>query len=250
MTDIIDQLIQEKPHLADPFRFYQKNMDFIASVRAMPIVVSAADTCYAPGVIPGVFAQFTALLGLPEGTLDPLKQAMEVRQIDFTRLPFHEVPAFSLPYAEEDLSLMLALLSKPWFLSLGDACDLEGRSWDEGKCPVCNAQPVLCWTSEGRRHATCSFCATAGYVAGTGCPVCAAAGKQQMLRFNGEDAFTISACSACMSYVKLVDPAALTRWSPDIADLVSLPLDMIVQEKGFQRRAPNPIGMTRMNPGG
>ncbi len=246
MSDIIDQLIAEIPHLADPLRFFQKDLQFIAAVRQLPVNVSATDTCYATEIVPGVFERFTSLLDLPEGTLGPLRQAVDVRQIDFTRLPFGEVPAFSLPYAEDDLTMMLALLSKPWFLALGDGCNLEGRSWNEGTCPVCNAKPVLCWDSEGRRHVVCSFCATGGFAAGTGCPVCSAPDKQQRLRFEGEDAFTISTCRACKSYVKLIEPAALQRWSPDIADLVSLPLDMIVQEKGFQRRAPNPIGMTWM----
>jgi FdhE protein len=246
MTGTIEQIIQEKPHLADPFRFYQKDLQFIATVRELPVSVAAQDICYPPEIVPAVFDRFQSLLDLPEGTLSPLKQAMEVKQIDFTRLPFNEVPAFSLPYAEEDLAMMLALLSRPWFLALADACRMAGRSWDEGRCPVCNAQPVLCWTGEGRRQTSCSFCSTGGSVTGTGCPVCHAAGKQEMLRFEKEDLFMVNTCGACRSYVKLVDPAVLSRWSPEIADLVSLPLDMIVQEKGFQRRAPNPIGLRIM----
>jgi FdhE protein len=246
MTDTIEQIINERPHLADPLRFYQKDLEFIESVRGLPVTVAAADTCYSPEIIPDVFDRFQSLMDLPEGTMSPLKQAMEVRQIDFTRLPFKEVPAFSLPYAEEDLSMMLALLSRPWFLALADICKRENRPWEEGKCPVCNGQPVLCWTGQGSRHTSCSFCSTKGVVAGAGCPVCLAAGKQEMLRFDGEDLFTISTCGVCRSYVKLVDPAALARWSPEIADLISLPLDMIVQEKGFQRRAPNPIGLLTM----
>ena len=70
---------------------------------------------------------FRRCFDLPEGTLAPFKQAMEVREIDFTRLPFGEVPSFSLPYAEDDLSMLLYLLSKPWFLSLGDSRRPKGE---------------------------------------------------------------------------------------------------------------------------
>ncbi len=50
-------------------------------------------------------------------------------------------------------------------------------------------------------------------------------------------------CDLCGSYTKTVDGALISRFSPEIADLISLPLDIIVQEKGYVRRSPNPIGM-------
>lgn len=250
MKPVIEDIVRDRPHLADPFRFYEKDLDFITSIRTLPVSVLASDTCYSPELIPDVFARFTALLGLPEGTLFPLKQAMELREVDFTRLPLGEVPAFSLPYAEDDLSMMLSLLSRPWFLALAEACPPGERTWVEGKCPVCHARPVLCWTGgEGRRHASCSYCGTKGYVQQAGCPVCLAAdpAKQQALRFEREDSFSISTCEHCRSYVKTVDAGTISRWSPDLADLASLPLDIIVQERGYQRRAPNPIGMSKIS---
>jgi formate dehydrogenase maturation protein FdhE len=39
----------------------------------------------------------------------------------------------------------------------------------------------------------------------------------------------------------------LSRMGPEVADLMSLPLDIVVQEKGFQRRSPNPIGMRKIS---
>jgi formate dehydrogenase maturation protein FdhE len=35
--------------------------------------------------------------------------------------------------------------------------------------------------------------------------------------------------------------------TPDLADLISLPLDIVVQEKGYKRPSPNAIGMVRMS---
>jgi formate dehydrogenase maturation protein FdhE len=38
--------------------------------------------------------------------------------------------------------------------------------------------------------------------------------------------------------------------SPDLADLMSLPLDIVMQQKGFKRRSPNPLGMVNMSAAG
>jgi formate dehydrogenase maturation protein FdhE len=44
-----------------------------------------------------------------------------------------------------------------------------------------------------------------------------------------------------------VEAEQLSRYSPDLADLVSLPLDMVIQQKGYKRRSPNPLGMMNMS---
>jgi len=36
----------------------------------------------------------------------------------------------------------------------------------------------------------------------------------------------------------------------DLADLISLPLDIVIQEKGYKRSSPNPIGMVKMSSSG
>jgi len=248
MKDIED-IIREKPHLADPFRFYEKTLEFIASVNGAAASAGADQGAYAREQAPGIFARFSALLGLPEGVLTPLQQAMEVGEIDFARLPHGEVPAFSLPYDEDDLFMMLYLLSRPWFLALQGKARLDERVWEEGRCPVCHARPVVTGAAEdGRRTAFCSFCRTTGYTISTGCPVCLSedGSKQSVFRFEGEDGFSVLTCDHCRSYVKIIDAATMTRWSAEIADIASLPLDIRAQEKGYMRRAPNPIGIRKI----
>ena len=56
----------------------------------------------------------------------------------------------------------------------------------------------------------------------------------------------MATCDACHTYVKVVDSSLLKAMTPDLADLASLPLDIVAQEKDYVRRAPNPIGMTRI----
>ena len=82
-----------------------------------------------------------------------------------------------------------------------------------------------------------------------GCPVCLNDDDQKSNRFtfDGEEGFTITTCDHCRSYIKTVDAAMLRNVTPDVADLMSLPLDLVVQEKGYRRSAPNPLGMLKMS---
>jgi FdhE protein len=82
-----------------------------------------------------------------------------------------------------------------------------------------------------------------------GCPVCHNRDNALMNTFCVEKELdiTISACDVCRLYVKVVNERLLGGVTPDLADLMSLPLDIMVQEKGYKRPAPNPIGMVRMS---
>jgi FdhE protein len=248
--NIIDELIKEKPHLADPLRFYVKAAGFMDTAKEFAAATGPAQTAYAPDVAGGIVDLFSRAIELPEGALAPLKQALELGEIDFTRLPLREVPAFSLPYAEEDLEMILFLVSRPFFLALSKVCNLNGRFWEEGKCPVCNAQPsISSVTQDGRNELFCSFCGTSGEVPRAQCPVCFEQDSAQLhiFTFTGEEGFSVQTCDACKSYVKNVEPEVLSRFGPDLADLMSLPLDMVIQQRGYSRRSPNPIGMTTMS---
>lgn len=249
VNTVIENIIREKPHLADPLRFYQKTQTFFQSVNSFSPAISPHEPAYSARDVETIMERFSSLLELPEGTLAPLKQAMELGEIDFTRLPLGEVPAFSLPYAEDDLTMLLYLLSKPYFHALREQRGLDDRLWEEGKCPLCNAQPALSWTGEeDRRKVCCPFCGSTGYVGRSSCPICLRedASKQRILAFEKEEGFAVNTCDLCRSYVKTVDEPLIARYSPDIADIVSLPLDIIVQEKGYQRRSPNPLGMRKI----
>lgn len=245
----IKDIIREKPHLEDPLRFYLKVRTFIESVRDLPIKPGPDEKAYRPDIVGRVFDLFSQVIDLPPGALDPLKRAMEPREIDFTRLPLGEIPAFSLPYAEDDLSMILFLLSKPWFLALRDTRAPARTAWEEGKCPLCKGQPSVTWIGEGREQTTeCSYCGTIGSIVSAGCPVCLKieTSQQKKLLFEGEEGFTIMTCDVCRSYTKMVDADMIAGSSAEIADLASLPLDILVQEKGYMRRSPNPIGMTKI----
>ena len=253
MNKIIEDLILRKPHLADPLRFYEKVMRFMDGAKDFARPHQPGLVAYPSGLAAKVTANLSAALDLPEGALSPLQQALELGEIDFTRLPLGEVPAFSLPYAEDDLTMLLFLVSKPYFLAKHDACGLDERMWEEGKCPVCDARPSLSsFSGEGRRKLHCSFCGTVGHVPRVQCPACLTTDPEKLntYTFAGEEGFSVMACDSCKAYVKTVEADLLSTVGPDLADLLSLPLDIVMQQKGFKRRSPNPLGMVKMTVSG
>jgi FdhE protein len=254
MTLSIEEIIKKRPHLKEPFRMYEKVLQYIGEVRhLMPLMTGETGLldrkAYRPETIAPVFTHFLPIFDLPEGSLSPLKEAMEVGDVDFTRLPLREVPAFSLPYAEEELAMLLYLLSRPYFLWLRNSFPMDNLFWDEGRCPVCSAQPVVSsLTKEGHRQVFCSFCGTVGYYRHLGCPACLSKDtfKVDVLKSEGEEGFRIDACDDCGSYLKTVDAGMPSTMTPDIVDLISLPQDFAAQAKKYVRLSPNPIGMRRM----
>jgi FdhE protein len=253
VNSLIEDIISEKPHLAGPLRFYEKTLRFRETVRALGPLVRPGLHAYPRNFTAAVIVHLTKALELPEGSLSPLLQALELGEIDFTRLPLGDVPAFSLPYAEDDLTMLLFILSRPYFFGLREARPADGGPWNEGRCPLCGARPAI--TSEekdGNRQAFCSFCGTTGNQDSAGCPVCGMTegAIRHFLSFEGGEGVRVHTCNRCRSYVKVLDQDLLVKSTVDLADLVSIPLDILVQQKGYIRRSPNPIGMVRMSTGG
>ena len=254
MTLSIEEIVKERPHLKDTFRMYEKVLQYIGEVRhLMPLMTGESGLldrkAYRPEAIAPVFTYFLPIFDLPEGNLSPLKEAMEVGDVDFTRLPLGEAPAFSLPYPEEELAMLLYLLSRPYFLWLRNSFQKDNLFWEEGRCPVCSAQPVVSsMIREGSRQVFCSLCGTVGYYRHSGCPACSNEdpAKMNIIEIEGEEGFRIDACDACGSYLKSADTNLLLDMTPDIADLISLPLDFAAQNKKYVRRSPNPLGMIMM----
>jgi FdhE protein len=248
----IEEIIAKRPHLQDSLRFYERSMLFADAVKALGMPLRPGLNAYPPAFIGRIVERFLSVVDLPEGSLSPLKQALELGEIDFTRLPMLEVPAFSLPYSEDDLTMLLFLLSRPFFLGLHGAFPRNDRFREKGRCPVCGARPSLLFVSPEGLLMHCSFCGTQERYDAAGCPVCHNKDKAPLKTFvvKNEKGFKVRACDLCKSYVKIVDEGLLGGMTPDLADLMSLPLDIIVQEKGYRRPSPNPIGMVRMSASG
>lgn len=254
MTIDIQALIAQRPHLKDPLelyarwqRFHRETAELLPEARS---AMSPMDSRAYPREIAGaVFSLFVSIFELPREDLEPLSRALEEGNIDFMRLPLDELPALSLPHGNEELASMLFLLSRPYFLALQQNSALEGIQWEGGRCPLCSARPVLATITEGpKRRLHCSFCGTSGPYRFIGCPNCESTDPQKLntILSDDEPGFRIITCDACHSYVKVVEHQVRKEMGLDLADMASLPLDIVAQEKGFQRTAPNPIGLKKM----
>ncbi|EKD34146.1 MAG: hypothetical protein ACD_75C02451G0002 [uncultured bacterium] len=255
MTIDIQALIEKRPHLKDPLELYAKWQRFHHEAAELLAktgsAVSPADTKAYPRECAGpVFQLFVSIFNLPGEELAPLALALENGEISFMQLPLDEVPDLpSLPYSKEELAGILFLLSRPYFLALRQTFPLDGSPWENGRCPLCSAQAALTSIIEGpKRNLHCSFCGTSGPYRFIGCPNCGSidAAKLNTIISEDEPGFRVVTCDECHTYVKAMENTVLKEMTFDLADMASLPLDLVAQGKGFARMAPNPISLKRM----
>jgi FdhE protein len=242
----IEKIIEKRPHLKEMLGLYEKVSEFNNIVSNLLSNASFEGIAYPSDLTESIFEAFSSIFDVPLENLEPLKEAMKFDRIDFTRLPMNELPSFSLPYHEDELISILFLISRPYFLCLKDSFKGDDKFGEDGRCPVCNAKPsIASINEENRRRLFCSFCGTSGYFKRIGCTVClnADTSKLNIIMIEDEKGFRIDICDACGSYIKTVDTGLMNEVSPDIADLITMPLDIIAQSKSYRRNSPNPLGM-------
>ncbi|HWR58567.1 MAG TPA: formate dehydrogenase accessory protein FdhE [Thermodesulfovibrionales bacterium] len=243
----VEEISDKKPHLKDALGLYSKVQKFEKSVIDLNMSVDANYTTYPPQLLGVIFKSFSSVFDIPEEFLSSLKEAMELGRIDLTRLPLDEAPAFSLPYHEEELSGLLFLISKPFFVLLKNSLNKgEPIFWQEGRCPVCHALPSLSFIGrDDARRLHCSYCEYTGPWHRIGCTNCQNrdSKKIDILEAEQEKGFRLDLCNECKSYIKTAGSHLLGDYAPELLDIMSIPLDIIAQGKGYRRHSPNPIGI-------
>jgi len=238
--------IQLKPHLKEVNELYNKINSFDVSVRLQHTYSSVEGVHhYIKEDVRTVFDTLSKCLELNPGELGGLEDAMHSGDIDFIRL-VHEIE--SIP--EDDYQL-LYIMSRPFFRSMKNAVNMDDMSWQDGRCPVCNAVPSLSTLEkESRRKYSCSFCGTRGYYTRIACPNCLTDDPKNItvISLDGEEGMRADTCDLCMSYSKTFEGQMTADNSMDELDIISLPLDIVVQEKGYKRLSPNPVGMINLCP--
>jgi FdhE protein len=255
MTIDIQALIEQRPHLRDPLELYAKWQRFYHdAAELLPkgrSTLSLEESKAYPRESAGpIFRLFISIFDLPAEDFAPLCRALENGDIDFMRFPQGEIPALpSLSCTEEELTGILFLLSRPYFLALRETFPLDGSQWEDGRCPLCSAQAALASIIEGpKRLLHCSFCGTSGQYRFIGCPNCGSVdtAKLSTIVSDDEPGFRVVTCDECRTYVKIMESPVLGEMTVDLADMASLPLDIVAQGKGYARMAPNPISLKRM----
>lgn len=246
----IDEIAEKRPHLKDVLRLYEKVMEFDRKIEDLGIPSPLpGDINYPLSFIDPVIETFSSVFGAPVDILAPLGEAMKLGQVDISRLPLNDTPAFSLPYHESELQNVLFIVSRPFFHRFGSPSEFPALFWEEGRCPVCHAVPSLAFlTPEEGRTLSCSYCSNRGKWHRIGCPHCENrdARKLEIIEIEQEKGFRIDLCNECKNYLKTIDAGLLKEYTPGLLDIISIPLDILAQNRGYKRRSPNPLGLTEM----
>lgn len=251
----LSRLADERPYLADVAELYEKVLEFdrVGLIRDY-CNVKETPRHYVAEDIENVVGEFARIFDLSPETDESLRESLRSGGLDFTRLAGEDAPSAAglLPGGqeeEEQVVSFLYILSRPYFQAIKRCVDADNIYWEEGRCPVCNARPALSIIekNDSRRY-FCSFCGTVGQYKRIGCPLCGneKAEKIDIIYSEEDQTVRIDACRACTGYVKTVEAPQLSGHTMEELDLISLPFDIIAQGRGFERRAPNPVGMIRM----
>jgi len=141
MTIDIQALIEQRSHLKYPLELYAKWQRFYREAgELLPkagTTISPEDAKAYPQKNAGaVFRLFVSIFGLSGEDFEPLCRALEAGEIDFMRFPLDEFPAFSsLACSEDELTSILFLFSRPYFMALREAYPLDGSQWEMDDVP-------------------------------------------------------------------------------------------------------------------
>ena len=232
-----------KPYLKDVDDLYKKVCEFESAVKLKHKYSPVTDSRrYIKEDVDEVLTAFSNSLSIMPEELISIKNAMQSGDLDLMSLRFDET------ISEDEFSL-LYMIARPFYKSMKSSAEMDDIYWQEGRCPVCNAVPTLSTLGkESRRKYFCSFCGSRGNYARIGCPNCLTDDPQDMtvITLEGEEGMRADTCDKCMSYCKTFEGQMTADNSLDELDIISIPLDIVVQEKGYSRLSPNPVGMMRM----
>lgn len=232
-----------KPYLAEINSLYQKISAFEDEVNLRYSYNPVENmSCYINEDVDTVTEALSRILDISSDELDILKEKMHSGAIDFMRLKSEKE---TMP---EDEFQLLYIISRPFFRSMKGSMNMDNMFWQDGRCPVCNAVPSLSVIErESQRKYFCSFCGSRGTYLRIGCPACLTSDPQDItiITLEGEEGMRADTCEKCKSYYKTFEGSMTADRSIDSLDIISIPLDIVVQEKGFKRHSPNPVGIIR-----
>ena len=124
---------------------------------------------------------------------------------------------------------------------------LNLKKWFRGYCPICGSSPYLSQLKdEGHRYLLCSFCGFEWPSERLKCPFCENADHTKLHYFyaEGDEAHRIDLCDTCKQYIKTVDSRKLAYApDPELEDIVTIHLDILASEKGYQKPVASPWGV-------
>jgi FdhE protein len=229
-------------HLKEVYSLYNKVLQFVNDVELEYKYNPLEDTFhhYIKDDIEKVLNAFSEVFELSSSEANELKETMRKGRIDFLKFINDEKTMLEGQFP------LLYILSRPFFQSLKSSVNVDNIYWQDGRCPVCRAAPALSIIEkESKRKYYCTFCGSLGSYQRIGCPYCKNTDSKQMniLFIKDNDDIRIDVCSSCKSYVKSFMTVTQDNHVIEEMDIKSIALDIVAQNKGYNRRSPNPIGM-------
>jgi FdhE protein len=236
--------LELKPHLKEVGDLYKKICEFESRV-SLRYSYSPLDQAhyYKEEDIETVTEALSNGLEFTTEELEKIKDALYSEKIDFMRLTNDEG---KIP---EDEFQLLYIISRPYFKSLKNTMNMDNMFWQDGSCSVCGAKPSLSVIEkESQRIYYCSLCGNQGHYMRIGCPSCLSENPQDIniITLEGEEGMRADLCDKCKSYCKTFESSMIADHSIEYLDILSIPLDIIAQDKGYQRNSPNPVGIIKM----
>lgn len=154
---------------------------------------------------------------------------------------YEGVPAALVPF----LGAGLQLAWSHWLFQLADALALRPEPGEMTHCPCCGAPPMAGVIRHrgalaGLRYLVCSLCSAEWHFVRLKCSQCLSTRELDYVHRDGTAGdVKAEACPACHGYLKLLYLEKRTDGECLSADLASLELDMLMNEQGFHRLAPN-----------
>lgn len=119
---------------------------------------------------------------------------------------------------------------------------------ETGKCPICGTESSLSMITENNEKIMiCPLCEHGGSFFRIGCPYCFNKDSSKIELLLDEEEIRAELCLECNTYIKSFKENHYMKYrDPFLIDLVSLPLDIVVQKRGYIRRSPNIVGLRRI----
>jgi len=153
-------------------------------------------------------------------------------------------------YSEERFrNAILKWTLKPSFSYTISRLDVDTSLWGKGRCPLCGSPPGMAIVDttererDAQRYLSCCFCGYRWLFDRSSCPAC---GNNRPERFGFftegspcEGGTRAVSCEECKTYIKTVyiryqgDGKVPADLEMDIEDVVTLPLDIIADQRGY-----------------
>uniref|UniRef100_A0A7V4JQW2 Formate dehydrogenase accessory protein FdhE n=1 Tax=Thermodesulfobacterium geofontis TaxID=1295609 RepID=A0A7V4JQW2_9BACT len=241
---IISELKEERSYLKSPLELYEKVLDF--NEKCEKIIKNKAKN----NLLDKIIDEFSSIFEIPYEFSSFLKTSI----LNIAKDPFSEPKSIlELPISEEESSKeeikrALFILSKPFFIEYRKSLKREKKFEEIGRCVVCREPVSLTMIdSENKRHMVCTVCGHEEEIFRIGCSYCMQQVCEKIDLLVDEDEIRVELCKDCKTYIKSFKDEVYQKFKdPYLIDIISLPLDVVAQERGYIRRSPNIIGIQRV----